>query len=162
MAVISLPPRSAEEVRALLDYDPDTGVFTSKRTGNRTGAKVKSGYVYVSLGHRHCHGLAHRVAWLYEHGVWPAVQVDHINGNRSDNRLCNLRVVTPRVNSQNRQAQQANNKVGLLGVTRHEHKFRATIVVSGKQVSLGRFGTPDEAHAAYVAAKRRLHAGNTL
>jgi len=86
-----------------------------------------------------------------------------MNGNRADNRIGNLRDVTHRTNSENRRTPIPGTATGHLGVHTHQSGlFRARIRVNGKPKSLGLYDTPEQAHAAYVAAKRRLHAGNTL
>ena len=106
---------------------------------------------------------AHRLAWLYVHGAWPTGQIDHINGDRGDNRISNLRDVTPALNTQNqRRAARSNKSSGLLGVTANRGRWLAQISIGGKSRNLGRYATPEEAHAVYVAAKRVLHAGCTL
>jgi hypothetical protein len=160
---------TAERLRQLVHYDTATGAFTR---AIRSGQKVRVG---DSAGHNTCRGylafsvdshpfLAHRLAWLYVHGEWPAGQIDHINGVKTDNRLANLRVVTPMMNMQNWRKPPKRNKSGLLGVSSDKHgkKWRAQISANGKRVNLGVFDTPEEAHQAYLMAKRELHAGCTL
>jgi hypothetical protein len=95
--------------------------------------------------------LAHRVAWLYMTGEWPSECVDHINGDKLDNRWCNLRAATHTQNNQS--SFDKKNSLGLRGVTKHfRGGFRATIKVSGKQRSLGYFRCPAAAHFAYIVA----------
>lgn len=108
--------------------------------------------------------LAHRLAWLHATGTWPTGQVDHLNGDKRDNRIANLRDVPHQVNSQNVRAARRTSKTGVLGVSWDSEKkrFVAGITVDGKRLPLGRFNTTEAAHAAYIAAKRRHHAGNTL
>jgi hypothetical protein len=98
------------------------------------------------------------------HGEWPAQQIDHINMNRTDNRIANLRSVSPRVNSENRRTAQSQNLVGLRGVSWRDHckKWRSRITVHGVEHRLGQFDTAEDAHAAYLEAKRRLHEGCTI
>lgn len=90
------------------------------------------------------------------------MDLDHINGNRADNRIANLREVPNAVNCQNKRAPLPKNKTGFLGVTRDAHGFRAAVMLNRRQHHLGRFDTAEAAHAAYVEAKRRLHEGCTL
>lgn len=158
------PDLTATRVREVLAYDPDTGVFTWKvRTSNRAhlGAEAgrvgANGYRYLGLdGSLH---LAHRLAWLYVHGVWPADMIDHIDGDRLNNRIANLRPADMRRNQQNRKGPQANNRSGLLGVSwsKQARKWHAQISDAGQSHHLGYFACPEEAHAAYLDAKRRLH-----
>jgi hypothetical protein len=95
-------------------------------------------------------------------GAWPAGQVDHLNGARTDNRWTNLREATAAVNSQNQRVAYPRNKSGFLGVRAFRAGWTAQITVARKQVYLGNFSTPEAAHEAYVKAKRELHAGCTL
>jgi hypothetical protein len=101
---------------------------------------------------------------LYVYGEWPAEQIDHINLDRTDNRLENLRAVSPRVNGENRRHAQAQNRVGLRGVSWHDHckKWRARITVRGVEHRLGLFDTAEDAFEAYRLAKRQLHEGCTI
>jgi hypothetical protein len=109
---------------------------------------------------------AHRLAWLWMTGAWPIQeQVDHINGIRDDNRWANLRNVSRAANNQNqRRAQSRNLSAQLLGVSRKNAAggFQARIRHEGKEKRLGTFRAAALAHEAYVAAKRKLHEGNTL
>ena len=93
--------------------------------------------------------LAHRVAWLLHHGVWPIGDIDHIDGNPSNNKLENLRDVPHNINLQNRKSATIKNKTGLLGVVKRKNKYAAHIHKNGKQVYLGLFLTAELAHQAY-------------
>lgn len=161
---------TAARARELLEYDPATGVLRrrvslsrSTKVGDLAGSVNKyGGYVAVFVdGARY---QAHRVAWLIVHGEWPACQIDHINGLRGDNRLCNLRVVTNRVNQQNKRRPRAGNTSGLLGVSwmTKANKWRAQIAIDGRVVYLGLFVDKHEAHAEYLKAKRQIHAGCSI
>lgn len=149
-------------LKSLLHYDPETGVFTRRvaRTnapaGSIAGSKRDDGYLTIYIGHAY---TSHRLAWFYFYDRWPASQIDHINGNRSDNRISNLREVTRSQNSQNIGGAYRNNvSSGLLGAYRHEKgKWHARIQLNGKANSLGLFDTPEAAHAAYLAAKAVIH-----
>lgn len=170
MAAANLTP---ERVRELLHYNPETGVFVWLKTRSK---KVPPGSVAGGVNKVHGYNQikvdgiklpAHRLAWLYVHGYWPN-QIDHINGARADNRLSNLRDVTPQVNAQNvHKPRRDNKKSGLLGVGfgnkhRGPKKWTARVTVEGRRVLIGYFYTPEEAHAAYLSAKRRLHTGCTI
>jgi hypothetical protein len=88
--------------------------------------------------------------------------VDHINGRRDDNRWCNLRDASRLVNQQNMRRAVAGSASGLLGAHKKRGKWSSQIKVRGVLVKLGIFETADQAHAAYLAAKRQLHEGCTL
>lgn len=157
---------TVERLRELLDYDPDTGLFTWRvRTSKcvTVGAIagcLDKGYLRIQIDRR-LH-LAHRLAWLYITGDWPPAQIDHINGIRDDNRIANLRAATRAENMHNRRKPHSNTTSGYLGVSRYRGKFMAQIKLDGKSKFLGLFDTPEEAHAVYLEAKRRLHPYGTI
>ena len=158
---------SAEEVRARLDYDPKTGIFTwrartdiaDKRTRNAWNAK----YAGQRAGTLHSEGywqirlpqgifLAHNLAWLHYYGHWPRDLLDHKNCMESENWIDNLREATPSQNCANTRVSR-NNLVGLKGVSRNRRgTFYARIVFHGKRHHLGTFDTAEEAHLAYLSA----------
>ncbi len=153
---------TAERVREVLDYDPETGVFTRRGDTFKT-VEHKHGLGYRTMRIDGSVLLSHRVAWLWVHGRWPVGEIDHINGVRDDNRLTNLRDVSRGYNMQNLKSAQSNNKhSGLLGVYRNRSKWIARIMVDGVYYHLGTFEIPEEAHQCYLGAKRLLHPGNTL
>lgn len=157
---------TAERLRELLHYDPETGLFT--RRVNRQGRWGKAGTI---AGHINPHGYrviwiganyaAHRLAWLYVHDAWPEGQIDHINRVRSDNRIANLRSVAPSENIQNR-GRHGNNASGFKGVFRKKggRRWTAQITVNRRQLHLGNFESAEEAHAAYCKAAAELHTHN--
>jgi len=155
---------SADQLRTLLAYDPESGVFTRRvRTSNRikVGDKVGcyrevDGYLCARVGNR-LH-LMHRLAWLYVYGEWPSRNIDHINGIGTDNRIANLREANHEENAQNIAAHK-DNRTGLLGVTWSEAAggFLARIHSAGITHRLGIFSTAEEAHQAYCAAKKKIH-----
>jgi hypothetical protein len=157
-------PITAARLRELLAYDPETGVLTrltTKSRGDCVGTTdPRTGYMYIGVDYKR-YGY-HRVVWFHVHGSWPLGDIDHINGDRGDNRLSNLRDVPHQTNMQNKRKAMPGNRAGFLGVNPYLKKFVAAIEVNGKRIYLGVFPTPEEAHAAYVAAKRLHHAGNTL
>lgn len=139
-------------LRAVLHYDLDTGVFrwrvraaANVKEGDIAGCINGTGYRYIVInGKMH---RAHRLAWFWVKGKWPAGDIDHINGDKDDNRLVNLRVVT---NSQNQKNAKINsrNTTGVAGVSLRSGKFIARITHEGRRVSLGSFGTLIEAAEA--------------
>ena len=155
-----------------LTYDATTGDFRwNVRPSPRSNVAVgdlagcvdrRNGYVVIRL-----HGrlyMAHRLAWLYRTGKWPTHPIDHRDGRKGNNAFGNLRDVTNAVNQQNLRSAKRNNSAGLLGVVLSEgRKPRAYITTpDGRRRAIGSFSTPAEAHAAYIAAKRQHHEGNTL
>ncbi|WP_186119945.1 HNH endonuclease [Burkholderia gladioli] len=145
-----------------IHYDAETGVFTrlkSKRgsvvLGKVKGNPMGAGYLGLSIGGRQYY--MHRLAWFYVRGEWPARAIDHINGDRTDNRLANLRDVSQAENMQNMRRPKAYSSTGLLGVGRCRDKFRAEIRVDGRKKHLGTFDTAEAAHRAYMDAKRIFH-----
>ena len=159
---------TAEKVRELLDYDPETGVFTWRVAKGRKSKGMLAGcidhYGYVQIGIDGTHYKGHRIAWLITNGAWPSEHIDHRNGVRNDNRSANLREASQSINMQNLLRPMEGNTSGFLGVCWDTEKqsFMAQIKTKGKNKFLGRFTDPNEAHAAYLDAKRRLHAGCTI
>jgi hypothetical protein len=162
-----------EQYRQLLDYEPSTGALTWKSfrgggapaTGTQAGTKTVYGYIAIRVRALGQARPAHRIAWALTHGRWPVQFIDHINGNRSDNRLCNLREADQTINSQNtRTARSTNKTTGLLGAHLHKAsgRYAASIGVNRKTKHLGLFDTAQQAHAAYISAKRQLHEGGVL
>ena len=158
---------TCDRLKELLRYDPETGVFVwlknprhrAIREGNVAGSLCK-GRLQIGIDQRFYR--ASRLAWLYVHGEWPKHEIDHINGDKSDNRIANLRDVSRLVNQQNIRKALRHNATGILGASRINRRFRAKLTTDGVSQHLGYFDTPEEAHTAYVEAKRRLHQGCTL
>jgi hypothetical protein len=154
---------TAEEARQLFSYNPETGALTWRK--NRGGAAKcgdVAGHVRKDGYRRIVHGgvpyYAHRVAWLLVYGRWPQKNIDHVDGHKDNNRLCNLREATHTENQWNRGA-YSNNKCGLKGVCfdRRADAWRATIYVDRRQRHLGYFPNPETAHKAYCKAAKELH-----
>jgi hypothetical protein len=158
---------TAERLRELLHYDPETGdfrwVLSRKGAGGiGTLAGGINGRGYRRIGVERRRYMANVLGWLYMTGAMPTVDVDHINGVRSDNRWTNLRAVSRSVNNQNQRRAHKGNKAGLLGVSPNHAHWAASIQVYGKKHHLGTYNTAEEAHVAYLIAKRGLHVGNQL
>ena len=155
---------TASRLRQVLSYDKKTGLFTWIERPNRriaigttAGSVNRWGYVAIRVdGERY---MAHRLAWLWVHGWWPELEIDHINGNRSDNRWANLRTCTAAENRQNQRASRCGNSSGLLGVSWNSRLRRwvSQISVNGKHRYLGLFDTKEAAHTEYVRVKREIH-----
>lgn len=160
---------TAQLLRDHVSYDPSTGVFVRLRNngtakaGDVAGWLEPNGYRKLSLlGFKY---YAHRCAVLYMTGTWPAQDVDHIDGNKANNRYSNLRCVSRSINAQNLRKARVDNNTARLGVcfNKGAKKYAAEIKdLTGKRHYLGLYATADEAHAAYLAAKRRLHEGCTI
>ena len=152
---------TADALKSLLHYSKESGAFRwrSSRSGIRSdgtaGSRHNRGYLAIRIVGRSY--LCHRLAWLYVHGRWPSHQLDHINGVRDDNRIANLRECTNAQNCQN--ARPHADGSGKLGTTweKRRRKWQAGIGLNGKRIFLGYFATQQEAHAAYLSAKQRLH-----
>lgn len=162
---------TVDRVRALLHYDPETGVFTNRvarspraPVGAVSGNENVHGKRWVICIDGHRDVMAHRLAWLYMTGRWPEREVDHIDGNGLNNRWKNLRQVSREENMQNLRRAHRDSQTGLLGVTLHDDgvRYRARIRENGRTRHLGLYATPHEAHAAYVRAKRAYHPGCTI
>lgn len=156
------------EIRELFDYNSESGVVTWKfcgvgrRANNQAGHKQSNGYIEIAVQvqGKSLRLKAHRLAWFLTYGAWPTGVVDHINGDRSDNRLSNLRDVTHKENLHNIGTLSKSADTGIVGVRPSGcGRFKAAIEVSGKEVYLGTFITKAEARASYVTAKKLLHAG---
>lgn len=147
-------------IRSLFSLDAQTGQLTSLITGRKNKTKNASGYgTVVVRGKKY---YAHRVAWLLHYGEWPKKQIDHINGDKSDNRICNLRDVSQAENAQNQRRATQKSITGVLGASPCKGKFIAKLRINGKATYVGQFSTKEEAHEAYVKAKRAHHPGCTL
>lgn len=156
------------ELKELLNYDADTGLFTriksmgKAKAGTIAGSKQKYGHLVIKVNGSNY--FAHRLAWLYVYGKFPDNMIDHINGIADDNRIDNLRDVTNRVNQQNQKQAHANRISGLLGTSwkKRNKTWQAHIRHEGKLIYLGLYKTAQLAHEAYLNAKRKLHIGCTI
>lgn len=165
----SLPVKEAyARARDLLAYDANTGTFTSltQRREKGPGLPIQTvpvnGYIYIRVDGQQL--PAHQLAWLLATGRWPEGVIDHRDGNRANNAFKNLRDVTHAVNLQNQRRAKSDNRAGLLGAHLRSDtgRFASRIRAPEGVVYLGSFDTAEEAHEAYVVAKRRLHEGCTL
>jgi len=161
--MLKRPYPTQEQLKSIVKYDPLTGVFTwkvrtydmfshggnqgqrgsckvfnTKFSGKKAGKFDKNGYLQIRTYQTGTMCLAHRLAWLYVYGEIPYV-IDHVNGDKSDNRIVNLRNVNPSANNKNPQSLHPLNKSGVNGVNFHKtyKKWRARIVNNYQQISLG-------------------------
>jgi len=150
-------------LRELLHYDPETGIFTwrVKRTGSakinsEAGTPDSHGHIQIKIDGKLY--LAHRLAWLYMHGYFPSRHLDHINRIRNDNKFVNLRAVTSKQNNENTGIRKDNSS-GYKGVSwsNSKGKWIAQISHHKKNIHIGVFNDPKEAHMAYIAKAKELH-----
>lgn len=154
-----------------LFYDEKTGIFYWRETEliharmrGREAGTLNVGYVAISVKKDGKQRIfkAHRLAWLFINGNFPKLQIDHINGVKTDNRIKNLREADSFQNGQNIRLPRKGNKLGVLGVNLKNGKYRASIGINGKIKEIGRFATIEEASNAYIQAKRELHSFCTI
>jgi hypothetical protein len=144
---------TAEYVRSVLNYDAISGRFTWSN-GKPAGTRKDSGYIRIIINGSSYY--AHRLAWLYMTGEWPAHDIDHKNREPSDNRWSNLRHATRSENNANR-PKRANSRGRLKGIyLSGSGRWTASIRYGGKERYLGSFSTEEDAHAAYVRAAREI------
>lgn len=158
----------AADVRAAFDYDAAAGQLIwrdadhlspsdrSRLVGKPAGSLNADGYVSIKFRGRLYR--AHRLVWVHTTGAWPAGEIDHVDGDKSNNRFANLRIASRSENMRNVSA-YASSKSGLKGTSfdRVSGKWRAQIMLNRRGKFLGRFATAEEAHAAYRAAAEQIH-----
>lgn len=157
-----------KDIRQCFSYDPASGEIRWLRCCHVSRIGSIAGWVGGNHPYRHISIsgeyslLAHHVAWAIHFGRWPK-SIDHINGDGTDNRLCNLRECDQKTNSQNIRKAKVNSLTQVLGVWKHPNgRFRATICIDGKSKHIGYFSTPEDAHAAYRVVKAKVHPGCTI
>ena len=157
-------------IKEWLEYNEDSGSFVWKKSPSNnvkenSVAGCNDGYGYISIRLRNKLHAAHRLAWILFNGPIPnGMEIDHINGCRSDNRIANLRLVNRSENNQNQRKAKSNNKNGYLGVSLHKKSglYMSRIKINGVCKYLGYFKTPVAAHAAYIEEKRQIHPANMI
>lgn len=155
---------SQDRLRELLDYDAETGTFhwrvrmnSCSPAGGQAGRKRPARYNQITInGTAH---LAHRLAWVYVHGVQPKGQIDHIDGNRTNNALANLRDVDAATNQQNRRRAQGKNPYPWVTWRPSENRWRSVFRVCGRDVLVGHFHDPKVAYEAAISKRRAMGVG---
>ena len=150
---------SHAQLLAEFSYNPEEGIFCRLvRAGRIQPGPIENvptgmGYVYIAIHNRKY--FAHRLAWFYVHGVWPKEQIDHVNGDKTDNRFCNLREATHQQNSGNKKAYK-NNSSGVKGVAWDASRelWMAYVVTNRKMKNLGRYSRFEDAVAVRTEAAR--------
>ena len=155
------PNLTRDHLESILRYDIATGEFIRLRTSRPTGKINADGYIEVQVGKSRY--LAHRLAWFWVYDQWPDYSLDHANRVKTDNRISNLRYITPSQQNQNTNL-HPNNTSGYRGVflDKSSGKWRSRIRVNNKKYSLGSYLTPEEAYAAYLKAVPLYHTHNPL
>lgn len=149
-----------DHLKSLLSYEPNTGViqWIAKGKGRikkkEAGTLLHSGYVGICIGRKRFQ--SHRVAWALHHGSWPKDQIDHINGIKTDNRICNLREASNSQNGKNLGLSKANTS-GVKGVSfeKYTNRWKASIRVNGKMISIGRFDKIENAIEARKVTEKK-------
>lgn len=168
---------TTQEILSLVFYDCESGNFYWSNTIESKGAgKGKRGHIKGDVASRKAANgylgvtinsvpvLCHRLAWFLTYGKWPDGDIDHKNGVRTDNRISNLRDVPRSINMQNLRSSHSDTESRLLGAYLDKRRgyWYSKIHKDGKTTDLGSFKTAQEAHQAYLDAKRRIHEGCTI
>ena len=167
--------------KGLIEVDPETGFVCSWLSNSKDGRKKKNKkqigasnrskdnwYIHLSAGpsrKERYQILAHRFVWIIFNGDIPdRLEINHINGIKNDNRLCNLREITQQQNCQNQRTPPSHNTSGFMGVSYYKagNKYAAHINLDGKKKHLGYFNDPKIAYQAYLTAKRKLHSSCSI
>ena len=151
---------SAERLREVMEYDPDTGIFYRRRFRVRrpSGNLHYEGYLRIFVDGANY--FAQRLAWLYVYGRWPEGDIDHIDGDRLNNRISNLRETEHWLNMHNRTAPRPKKDPTIpRGVQQRGNRWRAMIGVNNRRIVLGSFDSKEEAGRAYAEAAE-LYAGD--
>jgi hypothetical protein len=152
-----------EQLKTLFTYFPASGNFYRKtspcnsvKRGDKAGGKHMDGYHYIRFQGKPVG--SHRLAWLFMYGEWPSEKVDHINGDKADNRIENLRLATQSENQLNRK-RCSRNTTGVKGVAVHSAsgKYQVTLTVEGKKKHFGLFEDLETAELVARGAREKYH-----
>ena len=147
---------SQAQLKALLEYNPDTGEFVWITSKKIAGSLLPHGYVRIAIQKQKHY--AHRLAWLYVHGYAPPNSIDHIDMCKSNNRILNLRLATQSENAQN-QLLRKNNLSGHVGVSfdKRAKKWSAYITLKRRKLGLGNYCRLIDAVNARKQAEFQYH-----
>lgn len=146
------------ELREYVQYDDATGAIHYKCSKKLAASKTSKGYIRLKVNGNEI--LAHRAAWALAFGAWPATFIDHINEDKQDNRLCNLREVTQSQNLQNQSKPMRRSSTGVRGVSKSRKKFKVHVCKDGINSYVGTFETLAAAQQAYLQAKNSTTSSN--
>ena len=153
---------TAERIRELAFYDAESGKLIRKirrggRGGNGSamGHAAGNGYLYAGIDYGYY--TVHRLIWLYVTGEWPTEMIDHINGNKIDNRISNLRLATRSLNAANSKARSSKKKKKGVYYDCRRDKFYAHISYEGRKMHIGAFDDANSAHEAYMRAASKRY-----
>lgn len=162
IAINAVSIEMEKKLKYFLSYDPETGVFKWANSPNyniKSGDTARNitvkGYARIRLNKKHF--FLHRVAWFFYYGSWPDCLIDHINGDRADNRISNLREASFSENARSKGIQK-NNKTGYKGISKVKgcySRFSARIVLPSGLKYIGSYKSEEEAHAAYIAEAQK-------
>lgn len=147
-------------LKSILNYDQETGIFTWKiKKGKKVAGSIagKDCHGYISIGIDYHQYFAHRLAWLYVYGVMPS-KIDHVNGNKSDNRILNLRPANTSQNACNSKV-RSDNSSGIKGVSwdKTYKKWYAKCCINQKQYNLGKYINKADAEKAVIEFRNKHH-----
>lgn len=150
-----------EKLKELIDYNQETGIFTNKVTRNSRAVKgaqlnPKNHGRYGVVTINKIKYRLHRLAWFYVYGIWPENQIDHINGDTTDNRICNLRDATNQQNQYNSKVINKSSKFKGVHFESFTNKWKVQIRINKKQVTIGRYKTEVEAAKAYDSKAKEV------
>lgn len=156
---------SQDQLKNLLSYDPDTGIFA---WAVARGTKIKPGFIagcpntdgYIKIVYMRRTYSAHRLAFLYMTGSYPEAEVDHVDGNPQNNKWANLRACSRQENMQNKLPNKGRKIGSLVGANRNLERWISRISSNGTQIHIGVYETEFEAHQAYLVKKAELHKFN--
>jgi hypothetical protein len=156
--IYKTPDFTIDELRSAIGYDPDTGVFTRKaaygraKAGAVLGTKMRTGYLSVCFKGQNF--KAHRLAWFYVHGVMPSSPIDHVNGDRKDNRIENLRLATNSQNCMNKR-KRIDSSSPYKNVTWNKEQSKWNVKIQGKHI--GSFVDGEFADLVACMAREKYH-----
>ncbi|HEX8348749.1 MAG TPA: HNH endonuclease [Hymenobacter sp.] len=157
-----------ERLKQLVAYDPTTGLFTrlegttpqatARHAGKQAGLTKPKRYVQLSVDGKTY--LGHRLAWFYMTGEWPAVNIDHEDGNRTNNVWSNLRLATGSINQINTKMHRHNTS-GYRGVSwaAGNNKWTASIYQANRRINLGYFDSKEAAYERRLLAELEYYGG---
>jgi len=149
------------KIREYIKYIPSTGEFYRKKKNKGRGKigiiRLHTPNMYPVITTQNRTYLAHRLAWCMYYNEEPPMLLDHIDGDKLNYKICNLRKVTYSENRQNQFQYSEHNKSKLLGVVKTKNKWLAKIGINGSSIFLGSFNSPEEAGEAYLEAKKIYH-----